>query len=244
MSELSLVTSAEEAALAGYYRFWLLVDGPLENAIAQDDGLTGLTACRIANAYSVARTFAGSEARKWDVVAQHIHQLSEKWSSDRQFNAAQCIVTAMDLKNELGGKPPYSGTTKLIWFLQPDGWTVYDRFAAEALIPSGGHGRRRVTDFYQELGQRFDEISQMIGSQITEVEPRLRPERIVDQMLVLRGMPRAMREARLQDIENWLLCLPTAMRAQILAATHTIAPKLKAALPNRFVSKPVKKVVT
>lgn len=216
----------------GYYRWWLQFDGPILKAIDRD-GLDSDNTLRIANAYSVARTFGGTDKTRWNDIASRINCLAKKWPADLQSRARCCIATAQEIRRYHGGQAPYSGVTKLIWFLRPDGWTIYDSFAANALITGGGDGSHRVARFYEALGDNLAELSRRIAPDVAAVEPALRPERVIDQYLMLRGMRGQSRKQAIQEINDRLACMPPRLQSSIRDACSRIAVALKDALPRQ-----------
>ncbi|MDD2875821.1 MAG: hypothetical protein PHT60_01175 [Acidiphilium sp.] len=82
-----------------------------------------------------------------------------------------------------------SATTKFMWFLKPDNWTVFDRFAANGLGIPQANPQARMPNFYKAI------ISAGIPLIWTEMQdfiqnsdlPSIPAPRIFDQFLMERG---------------------------------------------------------
>lgn len=215
-------------ALAGYWFFWLTFDGPtLKKMEGKGGKLTGDLARKISVRYSTHRTFRKSSANKnekWDAIAGAITALSQEMTGSLTDKAERCRACA----EELGANTsaiPYSGVTKLVWFLKPERWTIYDRFVANALAPPGTYGAERFSKFYQALEPSFDRVTEAIAEPVHAVEESIRPERVIDSFLMLAGGP----EERREEVRLKVACLPKLLRTRMDEASEEIARHLAAA---------------
>lgn len=98
--------------------------------------------------YRLNRTVPES-IHRW--ILEEINSLSQKWPKSIQKRAEECAILAGKAEIE---KKPASAVTKLIWFLQRNGWTVYDSYASASFGIKSGRSIDRMRRFYEELHRR------------------------------------------------------------------------------------------
>lgn len=82
-----------------------------------------------------------------------------------------------------------SGISKLSWFVAPEGWTMFDRLAAQALGIKSGSARDKAKTFYEQLESlKFVELTRRMNAALERdgiADEHFYAERIVDQYLWL-----------------------------------------------------------
>jgi len=182
-------------AVIEHHRWWLATDGAHFLEVEASGKLDLLMARRIAREYSVARNI-GNVADDGGKAANGLDQLlkainGSRWPATLVERAEICIELAEDHRERckrLGAAKrfhaPVSGVTKLMWFLRPTGWTMYDRFARIGLIDRKDDPRL----FYKTLSDDgFAERAQAISSEGRKAGLPLHGERIIDMLLLFRG---------------------------------------------------------
>lgn len=127
--------------------------------------------------------------------------------------------------------------SKLMWFVEPAGWTVFDQFAVKGAIchrplaeerkhQTASIGRRGSDDntafvkanrFYDRLGRIAFVENSSRGNEIIRSQGwgKMPMERIYDQELWLKGLTKARREVEVQAYRHFLGCLPTSARSSL-----------------------------
>lgn len=209
-------------AVIDQYRQSLSLDGIGLRLVEQNGGLDVRRLRRIAKTYNVVRGINGAtqEEKKrgsdphaeWFVC--ELNKLACDWPATLLGRADRCAVLAEKAcGSDQGGKNGQSHTngyqasavTKLMWFLKPDDWTMFDDLAATGLgipkpafetIETNGKTHRisnsitRMKAFYKELDRRnFVEHARSINCTIKTTTDLLglRGERIIDKFLMLLG---------------------------------------------------------
>jgi hypothetical protein len=82
-----------------------------------------------------------------------------------------------------------SAFSKIIWFMAPTGWTMFDRFASTGLGVPNLRSAERMQEFYKTLEHfRFADVVEKMRPIINRSAfPALWPERIVDKYLMFCG---------------------------------------------------------
>ena len=123
----------------------------------------------------------------------------ERWKSTRTL-AKKCQDAMEDQLSdkgqlpESGVKPIVSAVTKLTWFVAPDGWTMFDRLAREALGIREMGAENQAEEFYRQLSER------RFCRHVTDVKKELDGfgglfgERVIDKYLMLAGQMPAGRD--------------------------------------------------
>jgi hypothetical protein len=170
-------------AVLEHHRCWLSSDGAYL-AMVGDSGLSTEIAGAIAKDYQVVRNIG---KQHWvEQLAARIRSVSDdKWCTS--------LIGRFEICQELGQlhqkggafHAPLSGITKLMWFLRPHGWTMYDRLARIGLVGRSGNGET----FYQKLDEcGFVECAGSITDRCRTLKLPLFGERVIDKFLMLRGM--------------------------------------------------------
>tara|TARA_R110000868_G_scaffold198069_2_gene444360 strand:- start:20393 stop:21133 length:741 start_codon:yes stop_codon:yes gene_type:complete len=162
--------------------------------------LTGDYVMAIAGRYKVARGVVvkkGNRSENADAIASAVNALSNSnWANqDLKIRALECQKIAEELckpgvaKNggaRTEGKQ-VSLVSKLAWFVEPDGWTLYDSLASAAL------GVNSFEKFYCALDTRgfFDLSAQLNAELATSPHKDLFGERIIDKFLWVCGQSMA-----------------------------------------------------
>ena len=132
----------------GYLRAWWGTDGPRLSLIRSAGGITTEMLRSIAVEYNVNRLILRQE-KATAGVAQKARQAGDKsairmcdilveacvtWPTGLVERAKICAgIAEKARKQDVAKKNLASAWTKFMWFLKPDGWTVYDRFARGGL---------------------------------------------------------------------------------------------------------------
>lgn len=150
-----------KSAAVSAYGWWWFFDGPEQLRIHADkDQLNSVSVRRIASRYSVVRAIpkrATSDSIDWRAsrIADDLNQLAPTLDATRSLPSVAAELTGIIERwksDEVTKNKFASGATKLLWFLRPSGWTVYDAFAADGLgITKQGNTLNRMKAFYQKL---------------------------------------------------------------------------------------------
>ncbi|GEO01873.1 hypothetical protein NSE01_37050 [Novosphingobium sediminis] len=175
---------------------WMLAaDGQYLELIGKQRSVSA--AQRMFREYNVARTIWGKDGLK--NFAETVFDKAAKvpWPATLTDRADWCATLAETAYRPTGknGQPQgsaYSAATKLAWFINPDGWTMFDKFAGIGL------GASDIRSFYRELdGLGFAGEAQKLNACIaTHGFTGIYGERIIDKFLMSRGM---LWDAKLQD---------------------------------------------
>lgn len=172
-------------ALVEHLRHWLGGDGLYHHLIYQDGRIDPAILRQIANSYYVSR---GLRQNKEANIAALISERLSDWPTGLEERAAFVSDIASEARSRgLTKGMQLSGFSKLIWFVRPKDWTLYDSFAQRGLAR---HGRSlEFADFYATLNALgFDETMQAMRGVIAVSHfPFLWPERILDKYLMLCG---------------------------------------------------------
>ena len=146
-------------ATISYVREWWSRDGLIRRDIARHGGLTPVILRSIALQYNFSRGILKAVPGRVDTAARLCRILNkdcDRWPDGLVDRAEHCLrMLERAMKQELFRKDQVSGMTKLMWFVRPDNWTLFDRFAAAGVgIGANGTTRYRMKSFYQELDDR------------------------------------------------------------------------------------------
>lgn len=170
-------------AVIEHHRCWLSSDGAYL-AMVGDSGLTTEIAGAIAKDYQVVRNIGKPQ---WvEQLAAGIRSVSDdEWGTSLIGRYEICRELGQSHREGGAFHTPLSGITKLIWFLRPHGWTMYDRLARTGLVRGSGSAET----FYRKLDQcGFVECATSITDQCRTLKLPLFGERVIDKFLMLRGM--------------------------------------------------------
>lgn len=205
-------------ATLAYARWWLAVDGPFLAAI-DAGGFTPKLLRRVAIRYNVNRGIpqTGATDSKAISVIKLLNEAAQDWPDGLNLRAEKCLALA---EKALGrhdtGTLQVSGMSKFMWFVKPDGWTVFDSFARKGLAVSGNDRRALFLNFYKTLeDQGFDDLVQTMRPVIAEsLLPDLPAERIIDSLLMARG-GRGCEQHEIDESAAFLALLPPDFRKSL-----------------------------
>ena len=197
----------------GYLRAWWATDGPRLALIRQQGGMTARMLRNLGNEYKVNRSFVKKDVGgivqrdrdrfKDDPAAEIMCELLARacasWNDDLTERAETCAAIARDAaergitklsRNQQTRDLPVSAVTKFMWFLRPDGWTVYDRFARDGLEqPTVQAAIDDMLAFYKTLKDL--DFVELVGGMNAVIGKSpfkgLPAERILDTLLMARG---------------------------------------------------------
>jgi hypothetical protein len=217
-------------AVIEHHRVWWAADGPIHRKIEQDGKLLVDVASLIARDYRVARTITSvddGKGNKTSSLPELVAAINAaNWPISLAERAATCISIAENHAKATKGATPTSAVTKLMWFLRPSGWTMFDKFARIGLIGSNNDARA----FYTALdGANFVKRSQDLKALCSKHGfGKLWGERIIDKFLMLHGARKEAGTDVFHDRTMWLnreylAMLPDATRG----ALHALATDVK-----------------
>jgi hypothetical protein len=150
--------------------------------------------------------------------AQACRDLMDK-AADHQVGVPVGRTPSSD--GRLSNEPPAlkdlaSAITKLVWFLRPHGWTIFDDLAATGLGVPDQKRRARMTAFYEKLADlRFEAL---VADMAQEMEARgftpILAPRILDTVLMARSEPNGPK-AQIANEAAFLSLLPPALAASV-----------------------------
>ncbi|MBN9145176.1 MULTISPECIES: hypothetical protein [unclassified Novosphingobium] len=195
MDNADPANSAAYWAVIEHHRTWIAGDGIHFLQIHRDHGGTMPLniAQRIANDYGVIRTIgshmSGNDKQALPNLLNRISQA--EWPDCLIKRAEVCLKIAKEhrevRKEEVNKKShaPVSGVTKIMWFIRPKGWTMFDRFARIGLIG----GQNSAMAFYKQLSNSgFLDLAYEINNLCRfHGFNDLWGERIIDKFLLARG---------------------------------------------------------
>lgn len=219
-------------AVIEHYKLWLDFDGII---VRQANGkeLTGDMVRTIARPYGVNR---GIKKEKVNAGQKHAKGVADAvkglattaWSKKSLVERGEGVFA---LAKKLDGKCTHgvqvSAISKLAWFLQPQGWTMYDDYAASALGVRGTRDEHRAQAFYRVLDERkFTDISKAIQSSL-QAGPleNLYGGRVIDKYLWLKWTNPDQWRAIKTTHKHFLALLPCEFGNKVDAAAKDIANK-------------------
>jgi hypothetical protein len=208
-------------ATLAYARWWLAVDGPFLGAIKANGGFTAPLLRRVAVRYNVNRGLLypkgqeiGADASALGMIGL-LRDAAQVWPAGLNTRSDKCVEIAKAALNAgWTGKLQVSGVSKFIWFLKPERWTLFDRFAAAGLgIPAHWKRQRQFSAFYTALENADFEgvvgrIQPIVGASCM---PDLPSSRIIDALLMARGV-RGSAPHEVDESRSFLGLLPQAFR--------------------------------
>lgn len=173
-------------AVLEHHRCWVFNDGACLRSV-DSDGLAPPIAYTIAKYYGVARNI-GNRERVAELAGAISAVTDEEWQGSLVSREKLCRNLGEAHKKGAKGKKhhlPISGITKLMWFLRPDGWTMFDSLACKGLVGAN----KGSFAFYEKLDQcGFIECAATITNECRALDLPLFGERVIDKFLMLRGM--------------------------------------------------------
>jgi hypothetical protein len=186
-------------------------DGEYRRQIGESCRFPDGLATRIAQDFGVIRNIQPVNSDKTsgiDHLVAELHALADTWPTTLQERAKMCCAIATRhrcaqkkhkaqqpkederdrKKGGDGSMAPYSGITKLMWFLRPEGWTMFDSLAQSGLSGQGT-SEKNVIKFFKALEDKgFAEKRDKVRDLCEEATLSwLYAERIIDKFLLFRG---------------------------------------------------------
>lgn len=200
-------------AVLEHHRCWVSSDGACFDLV-RSAGLTPTIAYTIAQDYGVARNIGKRE--RVAALADDISSVTDgSWNVSLADREAICRNIGTS-HQENGGSLhlPISGVTKLMWFLRPDGWTMYDSFARKGLVGAS----KGAPAFYKKLDEcGFVEFAAAITKKCRALGLPLFGERIIDKFLMLRGMDNAAYDWTAVLTDSHFTLMPSERQEQLEA---------------------------
>ncbi|WP_169559828.1 hypothetical protein [Sneathiella chinensis] len=210
-----------------HYRQWICYDGIVFEQIREENKLSRKNLRQIARRYEVGRGITGATDKQKkngqdphaDWLASELNSISQGWPDTLKARAEKCAEIAECAKTNGHSKYlPASAITKLIWFIQPDGWTMFDNLAALGLRSRNtGNSVIRMKAFYKELAERkFSNHACSLNRTIQNTDfSDLYGERIIDKFLMILGASVEWRENLIQENEIFLSLIPESLKNNI-----------------------------
>lgn len=218
-------------AVIEQYKLWLDFDGIL---LKQANGkeLTPDMVRTIARPYGVNRGIKKDENGQQinaKGVADAVNGFAiADWSKKTLTARGEDIFAVATMLN---GKYTHgvqvSAISKLAWFLQPQGWTMYDEYAARSLGVRGSRGEHRVQAFYRVLDERgFMGVSAAIQSTLRATPLKSQyGGRVIDKYLWLRWTGDNQWETTKTMHKHFLTLLPNKFGQEVTKIASDIANK-------------------
>jgi hypothetical protein len=223
-----------------YVRVWWATDG-VRLAIIREHGMQPDMLRSLGAEYNVNRSIIrqdrrrGAEDANARDVCETLHEAALRWPDDLLGHAEVCVDIAARMQPYTPGsnRNLVSAATKFMWFLKPDGWTVFDRFAAGGMGVAGHLSRvEQLRCFYHRLHDAG--FGSLVAEMQAFIKKRLLPDlpsaRILDTLLMARG-GRGGDTGSIERLNAFLALLPATTRKPLEA----LARKLQ----RRFGSHPL-----
>ncbi len=205
------------------YQWWLTCDAYFTNADLSSD-LDERWLREIGKPYLVNRTIPNGRE---DTFIRMVKSSGQSAEMDLEQRAARLSLALS--RNFDRQKVPASAASKVSWFAWPQGWTMYDSYAAKALIGKPtATGLARMEMFYAALAMRG--WKDLLGGTRLALrpfafDPRL-AERTIDKFLFLHGMDEAALEPALAMIDGFVHALPAELRDDVIRAGEATGEEL------------------
>jgi hypothetical protein len=215
-----------------YVRVWWATDG-VRLAIIRKHGMQPDMLRSLGTEYNVNRSIIrqdrtrGEEDTNAQRVCEILHKAASCWPADLLDRAEVCVKIATQMQPYTPGsnRNLVSAATKFMWFLKPDGWTVFDRFAAGGMGVAGHLSRvKQLRCFYKRLHDAG------FGSLVAEMQavmeergllPGLPSARILDTLLMARG-GRGGDAGAIERLSAFLALLPATTREPLEALARDL----------------------
>ena len=192
-----------------YLRCWWATDGINVKAIQRAGAMTPELLREIAKEYKVNRGIPRADVvdigdddndcddddYHRDPVARDLAALLNRDRGDWPVGLVEradrcCRILRIAQASKLFYRDQISAVTKFMWFLKPEGWTMFDRYAANGLgVDSRLPALQRMQAFYGALAERgFEEVCARMQKRIDDSAFKGLPAgRILDTLLMARG---------------------------------------------------------
>lgn len=210
-------------ATLSYTRFWFWHDGPLLSVVCANGGrLTPSVLRRIAKEYKVNRGIPAPAEDGIDRSAKGLcfllNDAVQGWPENLADRAQECAKLVKAKDEKLSEDHLASAITKLVWFLAPQGWTVFDRIAADGLrVRRSLPALPRMLAFYEKLEESgFTNLEARLRATISQADLiNLPAGRIIDSLLLSRGRTADEAEQERQELRGFLPLLPQHMASKL-----------------------------
>lgn len=210
-------------ATARYIRVWIEFDGILRQTISRSNKLTPELVRKIAIRYYVVRGIPNPKPNAPDKFAKGIASLvnsyrSRMLDSELAQRALYCEAIAIKAQDSnLTQSLQISAITKFAWFLVPENWTPFDKYAANGIRVSQSNNKSRMKSFYEKLDDLgFLDIASRMQLVLNKTSfPQLPAARILDEPLMMRGGRFRKLDSFIDEQETFLRVIPSAFRNQI-----------------------------
>jgi hypothetical protein len=216
-----------------YLRAWWSSDGVRVSQIKKLQRMTPKMLRSLGREYNVNRSIIRKDKKRGapDENAEAICAILEceqaLWPTEMLSRMAACVCLVAKLRPYTldGDTDLASAATKFMWFLRPDEWTVYDRFAAAGIrVPSKfSDAIERMPEFYRLLNEAdFVPLVHAMQPVIDETSLRGLPAtRILDTLLMARGGSGGDEDA-VQRLQMFLALLPVATQTPVIDLANAL----------------------
>jgi len=220
-------------AVVGYSRWWLSTDAPFLKRIVRNGGhLDVEIASKIMTSYNVARGFTKKDSTEFSLAIQCANNRASDWPSDLQDRYIFCRSLAEEWQ-VIGATRTHqiSAATKVMWFLKPHCWTMFDSYAAK------GMGASSAEKFYAALETNgFTTAVGQLGAVVAQSEWQSLPaNKVIDFYLMQRGNFGGTDQIR--DSIAYLEALPVTAKETLVS----LAASAQTTLGNDFLPPIVRK---
>ncbi|MDF2367236.1 hypothetical protein [Sneathiella sp.] len=225
------------ASVFEHYRWYLADDFISEEKVRLNKGkLTPELLTSIGRRYEVGRNLKTGENDNPQRIAKELNEVVNNWPKELVERANRCVEIANILR-EKGLTPahgqnstpgtPLSAVTKLVWFIKPDSWTLYDELASKAVLTRKRNGDTdsKMIRYYKILSSRgFIQTSEKIKCIVNKYEmfKKLHGTRIIDKYLLFTGMENDTRDNRICDIDIFKNALPNTVSKELAKLSNEI----------------------
>lgn len=217
---------AAHYAFALAYQWWLSCDAHYVAELAGKQALDAGWVRDIGDTYLVNRTIlTGAETAFAKLILQ-----SGQGNDMAICERAARLSLALERRDDLKANAPASAASKVSWFVWPRGWTMYDRYAAKAVVGTPGEsGVAKMERFYAALAMRgWDDVLRQLRGVMSEFGwPTLLAERAVDKYLFLEGSGVTSGAPAIRRIDGFLNALPGDVRDLVNQAGDAVGSILE-----------------
>lgn len=232
-------------AVVEHYRTWRSFDG-IQLKRMPPDGIDAASVRRIAKEYYVNRgilstkdangkKIAGRDDHA-DWLAIRLNDEAKNWPGPLNDRATRCAEVAKHASKEKHTKGELaSAITKLVWFLKPDGWTMFDELAANGLGIPEKRSIDRMPLFFRALSDRgFTDDARTINEALNANGfGELFGERVIDKFLMFSGNTVVQTGESISTSETFLHSLPNEQ----LRKLDTTAQRISGTLADTLLQK-------
>jgi len=262
-AQFSSKSPVEALAFIDAYRWWLTCDCSFHQTADGGAGVDRHFVRSVGAVYAVNRTIPA----KHDLDPENPYQKGKNRGQPRKVRdpsdphaaALAAAVASFDIRqgetlgdrakrlarlideNAAAGKinaSPISAMTKLLWFAKPDGWTMFDQYAALAVMAEHASSTAFMKNFYTVLDRRgFTRLVDNVRGALRHPFHPLLAERVIDKFLFIHGVrySRAGKATADQDsafessrmemalLNGFVNALPSDLRQQAIDQSFAIA---------------------